>query len=1261
MGQGTILRSDDLVVLGVSWSQMDPVPPEETSAPELVAVGDGARLVVTFPPQAVAEKPTDRIWWGSTWHALGGPAPPGGSVELLFEPPQRLHLLYVQDNRNAWSNPFFEGTWQSDVGEDRPAGAPFPPGGAITAVYGGLQPQAFAIDDDGRLGRNDEFLFAGDFEPLDGGSGEGSGFTPGSRVAATVVNFVTNVFAVRGTDLVHWREDLGFRVVVGVPAGARLTAFSGDRWSLVYWIAGDGQLCQGITELDGRFRSASLGNSGGTPATPVAVSGSTDAQNIYLVNPDSILWGIQATTYLAEDGQEWYALNQWAQLEGGFPADAHVASVAGVGDGGEHAVAAVDARGVAQVAVHRFDGTQIVLDSTRGLGDWFPPGGGITLASMRQSIEVAVIASDRTVRYSRREADGTWLDPPQDWQPISGFGRQPANLAHTSQIAFAVPRDDRVVLTAQGVLDAMRRLPIAPGPAAAEPSQDDNTVMDLPWGLQVSLDHAAEAVAAHRVTPRTTASGATEVWHTRVIRAPGGADAASGRLPMRALCWWLDPAFGEPFEPVLGEAERGRIVEASAQQPFFAERLLLSPIGAWATFDGAWPDLEWSHDLAGGRDKAVRTVVRGVLFPFGHEAVYDEVTKRRFDPRSDRSVAVLHRQATLRVNDSVRRLALDEQARVFPFDEVEIATPLVRIDPADWQPPTGVLAQYRFQPQRERQPVLFPVVLRNGGGEITLHLPLLFVWHVALASDAFDATLLPELQQTYGEAGRASVQPTFVKLTDQGSFEVHELEVGVRGASAPGGPRRLLPHIATAKIGLPAVRDLAKEAQSYSVSFAREYVNTGALERVFDVAAGQHIGVDFAGQADRVGGLATPSFVADAISGAGAPINAAMAAAGSFDPRTFFAEGAKLLGIVDLRAAIAHAAGAPVIKTLADGPPAATLEWTGVKLGSNSPPLRPIEGREAVLDLKVEAAAPPPGSTQPLVTTTGTLTAFCLDLAGVVVVSFRRLHFSSVAHQKPALDLSGLEVRFAGDLEFLAVLESAVEALGFEPPVAVEVTSTSVRASHHVALPPITLPAGAFSVSIRDAVFDTAVLLPFDGQVAVDLAFGSRRHPFRVGVWILGGGGYLELGIRNGTDVELAASAEIGGLWAIDWAVVVGEVHALAGIEIKLGPRGAVLSGYLRVGGTVELVGLVSVAIELSAAITAVLEPAFKVVANARLVLEVDLFLISTGVDLEKTIVIYDSASQAREVLGARGAGRELPEEDARAAWQRFRAAFEPV
>jgi hypothetical protein len=156
-----------------------------------------------------------------------------------------------------------------------------------------------------------------------------------------------------------------------------------------------------------------------------------------------------------------------------------------------------------------------------------------------------------------------------------------------------------------------------------------------------------------------------------------------------------------------------------------------------------------------------------------------------------------------------------------------------------------------------------------------------------------------------------------------------------------------------------------------------------------------------------------------------------------------------------------------------------------------------------------------------------------------------------------------------------------------------------------------------------------------DDPVTVDFAFGTRDRPFLVTVMGFGGGGYLELGVRAGGDDDglerLVGGIEFGAAVAMDFGVARGEVHVFGGVVFTKRGSSVEIAGYLRIGGSVRVLGLVSVSVELTISLTFVEPNVLR--GRARLVIAVDLTFWSTSVEIacEKTFTGSDQAVRRRD------------------------------
>ena len=552
-------------------------------------------------------------------------------------------------------------------------------------------------------------------------------------------------------------------------------------------------------------------------------------------------------------------------------------------------------------------------------------------------------------------------------------------------------------------------------------------------------------------------------------------------------------------------------------------------------------------------------------------------------------------------------------------------------------------------------PFRFPLRCAAANGDVFFDLPLIFVDGVELpAADgipAFTPSTDPQVaaavrSEWEGAAlGNVVLPGTPVALVPDDVHEVHALRIG--------GPREgaTQPRLERAAVALPALRELLGKVEHVPVAFTDGFITHGdaedvALRVLVEELGPSGLAVDFTAQADRSGGLVAPRYLVDGISRTLGPIKQVPGLGrGPIDPATLFEEGATLLGF-DLREIVGALDAPPLIQQVLEAgrPPAVRMEWKDVPLQD----VPPFKSKGSTLTLTVETSVG--GST-----TTCTVGAFELVLpdpdAPLVVLSFDSLTFVQVPGRPPDLRVTGLNVTFSDELELLKGLVDALP-LGDAGPL-VRAAPEGVTATYTVPLPPV--PAGAFV--LRNVVASIAVDVPFSRRSpSITLAFASRAKPFALSVLVFGGGGYIELEIGGGGLNRLEASLEFGALTAVDFVVARGEVHALGGVQLAVEPAGGFgFSGYLRIGGSLEVLGLVSVSVELVVALRYESEPEPRLFGQATLVIEVDLTLFSDTVELDSgEWELVGGGARDDAPVPAIGAG----EDD---SWAEYRRAFEPA
>lgn len=917
------------------------------------------------------------------------------------------------------------------------------------------------------------------------------------------------------------------------------------------------------------------------------------------------------------------------------------------------------------------------------------------LGVFRRDAGVFVLAPDG------REGRLHFLLPPQHTaeevraldDPAAGTPWQ-AVLSGASLLEFVVPVDaDDIVLTASGVLAAARNFRLGSA-----------TTLEVPWGVLLSpRPLGADEVLVSRHPVEARLSDVNALWRSAVVPMPRdlvgelASELSVVLQPDRPLgLVAVDRSVDEtedPFPLPLTRSDRGDITRsATPQRPAIAERLQLTALGASLRAAGHWPSFDWQHDAVLGRDQRVRTVVEGFLYPFGHRAVYDRLTVRTTEASGD-NTAELRTAVRLTIVEP-RQARPDDSAsrRPFPFDDVEVT----RLEYTDlfvdqpWQqfavPGVGATNMFFRPTRRDGSPVLFPVSLFTPDGQLRLELPLLFVKDLSPKFDSLgDVRLGEALARWYGD-NAVAIPPTRIDLvradstpsgatdrdpapTSPAAFDVHEVHGFTITGAMLGG--RLRPMLSKIDVALPAVQTLVGQDALRSFTFAEQYLAEGADAAAFLVKHPQSepIDVNFVGQSDAAGGLAAPHIVNNAISRALGPVKVAPDNAAELirDPLSLIEPDATLLGF-PLRDLIAEIAKPPAITSLFNPgqPPAVHLEWTGIVLRDRNGFVN-TGGAELSITADVKATG---------TFTRGTVRNFALRFPTndpVIELSFKMLEFTRRTGLNPtagngprstSLRIDGLSAKLLGKLKLLEDLKKAVSVLGAPPEVDVSPQGVSVRYA-------VPLPAASAGVFVmRNIIFRTGVDVPFDGRpVDVTIGFASRESPFVLTVMAFGGGGYVELAANHLGLRRLEAALEFGALVAVNFGIASGEAHILGGVRLSFDrDNGVSITGYIRIGGSLDILGIVSVSVELR------LELSYRsdtnvLVGRAKLVIEIEVLFLSESVELDSGE--WKLAGGSVPTRGRSNVAFAATEEDEpfpafgrRASfdeWQRYRRSFAPA
>ncbi|MEA2827509.1 MAG: hypothetical protein QOG43_1948 [Actinomycetota bacterium] len=350
--------------------------------------------------------------------------------------------------------------------------------------------------------------------------------------------------------------------------------------------------------------------------------------------------------------------------------------------------------------------------------------------------------------------------------------------------------------------------------------------------------------------------------------------------------------------------------------------------------------------------------------------------------------------------------------------------------------------------------------------------------------------------------------------------------------------------------------------------------------------------------ADKAGGFATPNMAVTSLTRKMGPVagDVGDAVTGTFKPTAYFpAKTAFLFNTFDL------------MDLLAAGPlgqkaPTMTTERAGTDLLTRLSWDSTVEPKDLVIAAFLPAASTrlkvdgeirkPLDASPPTADFRGTLNDFEVSVLQSVFIKFVEFSFHTRTGKKTDVTVKldpALPVRFGGDLQFVEEIRNAIPPDLFGDGPSLDISPSGIRAGFSFALPP--LAVGVFA--LKDVSLGAALTLPFlDGKPVFDFNISERAHPFLLTVSLFAGGGFFHLQLDTAGMKSLEVALEFGAAAAIDIGVASGEVHIMAGIYFKLERKegatdlSAVLSGYLRMGGSLSVLGLITVSVEFNLSFT---------------------------------------------------------------------------
>jgi hypothetical protein len=252
--------------------------------------------------------------------------------------------------------------------------------------------------------------------------------------------------------------------------------------------------------------------------------------------------------------------------------------------------------------------------------------------------------------------------------------------------------------------------------------------------------------------------------------------------------------------------------------------------------------------------------------------------------------------------------------------------------------------------------------------------------------------------------------------------------------------------------------------------------------------------------------------------------------------------------------------------------------------------------------------------------------------ASFIELNFEKIEFTVNSSAKMNVDVLLSNIKFVGPLSFVETLRDLIPLDGFSDPPYLDITPQGIDAGFSVALPSI--PCGVLNLS--NVSLGAGFTVPFIGQpLSVRFNFCTREQPFHLTVYCFGGGGFFGVTIDPQGVQILEASFEFGAAISIDLGVASGGVSVMAGIYFRMEADAASLTGYFRLEGHVDVMGLITASLELYLELRYEFETG-KAVGRASLTIEIEVLIFSGSVTItcERKFAGSNGDPTLRQLMG---------------------------
>ncbi|MGA2538334.1 MAG: hypothetical protein ABSF53_20150 [Terracidiphilus sp.] len=262
-------------------------------------------------------------------------------------------------------------------------------------------------------------------------------------------------------------------------------------------------------------------------------------------------------------------------------------------------------------------------------------------------------------------------------------------------------------------------------------------------------------------------------------------------------------------------------------------------------------------------------------------------------------------------------------------------------------------------------------------------------------------------------------------------------------------------------------------------------------------------------------------------------------------------------------------------------------------------------------------SANPPSPDLIISATVSNFTLLLIPEFSFLSVGFNSASFTSTNGSTPVVNcsLDKDSVQFIGPLNFVTGLAQSISLPGG---LSIQQTSTGVSLAYDFSLPAI--ETGAFTLS--NLSLNSGVSLDFTGgAIHVLFGFADPNQHFLMTYTIFGGGGYIDFSFapqRGVSAFDINGALEFGAEAALDFGVASGDLYIFGGFLFNMTGDELDLGGYVRAGGDLNVLDLITASVEFSLALSYENRGGTAwLVGECDITVDVDIFMvIDTSVDI---------------------------------------------